>query len=62
MSKPEPLKLKIKNVVQEIGVSDVEFARKLNKKVIRNSQKILPNGNIQITIELDPTIQGVKNV
>ena len=58
--KPEPVKLEIQNATQDIGIDDVAFARKLSKKVIKRSQKKLENGNIQITIELDPTILEVK--
>ena len=61
--------LDIQNVKQQITADDVEFARKLGQKVIKHSQTELPNGNIQIVIEVDPSIQveqgtgaqGVKN-
>ena len=60
MNKSDPVKLEIQNVKNNISVDDVLFARKLSKKVIKRSQTTLSNGNVQIIIELDPSILGVK--
>ncbi|MCK5606348.1 hypothetical protein KAR91_30890 [Candidatus Pacearchaeota archaeon] len=61
MDKPKPVKLDIQNVKQQISADDVLFARKLSKKIIKHSQKKLDNGNIQIIIEIDPSIKVVKD-
>lgn len=59
--KSESVRLEIQNVTQDIGLEDVSFAKKLSEKTIKHSQRKLPNGNIEITIELDPSIKAVKN-
>ena len=56
--------LNIQNVKQMNGVDDVDIKKtvsaKLKDMIIEQKQEKMDNGNIKITLILDPKIQGVK--
>ena len=56
--------LDIQNVKQMNGVDDVDIkktvAAKLKDMIVEQKQEKMDNGNIKITLILDPKIQGVK--
>lgn len=61
---PKPVTLEIQNVTQKLSVQDVSvksIGRRLKDMIIDQTQEKLKNGNIKVTLILDPKIQGVKN-
>jgi len=55
--------LEIQNVTQDISVDDVkmgEVGKKLSSMIIDKKEELLENGNIKLTLILDPKIQEVK--
>lgn len=54
--------LDIQNVTQKIGVDDVKIKKSLGQKlknmIIDRKEEKLDNGNIKLTLILDPKIQG----
>ena len=56
--------LNIQNITQKVDVEDVSvksIGQRLRDMIIDQTQEKLENGNIKITLILDPKIQGVKN-
>jgi hypothetical protein len=63
MNDIKPVVLEIQNVTQKSSVQDVSvksIGQRLKSMIINQTQEKLENGNIKITLILDPKIQEVK--
>lgn len=55
--------LEIQNVTQNISVDDVKMqkvGKKLSSMIIDKKEELLENGNIKLTLILDPKVQEIK--
>lgn len=64
MDKIKPVVLDIQNVSQKLNIDDISMKKNIGQKlksmIIEQTQEKLENGNLKITLILDPKITEVK--